>query len=136
KVKDASKGWGPVSDRKIKVGIVGYGVCQLGAHFSFDQHPHVEIVAVSDLVPERRNKLAQVLRCDKTYDSLEELIKDKSIEAVFVATDAPSHARHCMEVLKSGKHVATAVPAVYGSLEEADQLYETVKQSGLKYMMF
>jgi predicted dehydrogenase len=39
-------------------------------------------------------------------------------------------------VLKHGKHVATAVPAVYGSLEEADELFEAVKKSGLKYMMF
>ena len=28
-----------------------------------------------------------------------------------MATDAPSHARHCMEVLKHGKHVMCAVPA-------------------------
>ncbi|HRZ47442.1 MAG TPA: hypothetical protein P5555_19870 [Candidatus Paceibacterota bacterium] len=32
----------------------------------------------------------------------------------FVATDAPSHARHCIEVLNHGKHVCTAVPAFYG----------------------
>jgi hypothetical protein len=74
--------------------------------------------------------------CSKTYPSLEELVKDKSIEAVFVATDAPSHVRHCLEVLKHGKHVAVAVPAVYGSLEDADRLFEAVKASGLKYMMF
>ena len=34
------------------------------------------------------------------------------------------------------KHVATAVPAAFGSLEEADRLFHTVKSSGLKYMMF
>ena len=27
---NASKGWKPVSDRKIRVGIVGYGVCSSG----------------------------------------------------------------------------------------------------------
>jgi hypothetical protein len=55
---------------------------------------------------------------------------------VFVATDAPSHARHCIEVLKHGKHVATAVPAVFGSVEAAHELYEVVRNSGRKYMMF
>jgi predicted dehydrogenase len=74
-------------------------------------------------------------RCDKSYESLEVLVKDPKIEAVFVATDAPNHARHCMEVLKHGKHVMTAVPAVLGSLEDADRLVEAVKKSGLKYMM-
>lgn len=132
----ASKGWRPVSDRKVRVGIVGYGTCRFGAAFSFQDHPNVDVVAVSDLFPDRCAALAQACRCEKTYPSLEELVKDDQIEAVFVATDAPSHARHCIEVLEHGKHVASAVPAVWGSLEDADKLIEAVKRSGLKYMMF
>jgi len=131
-----SQGWQPVSERKVRVGIVGYGVCSFGAAFSFQDHPNVEVVAVSDLFPDRCAKLAQACRCQKTYPSLEELVKDDKIEAVFVATDAPSHGRHCMEVLRRGKHVASAVPAVFGSVEEADQLFQTVKATGLKYMLF
>jgi predicted dehydrogenase len=133
---DLSKGWEPVSDRKLRVGIVGYGVCQFGAIFGFQDHPNVEVVAVSDLFPDRCAELAKACRCAKTYPSLEELVKDDRIEAVFVATDAPSHSRHCRLVLKHGKHVASAVPAVFGSLSEADKLFHAVKRSGLKYMMF
>ncbi len=133
---DASRNWKPVSDRKIRVGLVGYGVCQFGAAFGFQDHPNVEVVAVSDLIPDRCARLAKAARCAKTYPSLEELVKDDRIEAVFVATDAPSHARHCMEVLKHGKHVASAVPAVFGSIVEAYKLFDAVKTSGLKYMMF
>jgi predicted dehydrogenase len=128
--------WEPFSDRRLRVGIVGYGVCRFGAAFGFQDHPNVEVVAVSDLFPDRCQQLAQACRCEKTYPSLAELVKDDQIEAVFVATDAPSHARHCIEVMRHGKHVASAVPAVYGSLEEAGQLYETVKETGLTYMMF
>lgn len=127
--------WEPSSDRRIRFGIVGYGHCQFGAAFGFQSHPNVELVAVSDLIPERRAGLMQACKCEKSYDSLEELVKDPRIEAVFVATDAPSHARHCIEALKSGKHVMTAVPAVFGSLEQAEQLLETVQKTGLKYMM-
>lgn len=130
------KKWAPVSDRKVRVGIVGYGLCKFGAAFSFQDHPNVDVVAVSDLFPDRCAELAKACRCAKTYPSLEELVKDPAIEAVFVATDAPSHCRHCMEVLAHGKHVATAVPAVYGSLEDADKLHAAVKVSGLNYMMF
>jgi predicted dehydrogenase len=127
--------WKPVSERKVRVGIVGYGVCRFGAAFGFQDHPNVEIVAVSDLIPERRQGLMKACRCDKSYESLEILVKDPKIEAVFVATDAPNHARHCMEVLKHDKHVMTAVPAVLGSIEQAEQLLETVRRTGLKYMM-
>jgi predicted dehydrogenase len=134
--EDAAKVWTPVSDRKIRVGIVGYGVCKFGTAFGFQDHPNVEIVAVSDLFPDRCAELAKACRCEKTYSSLQELVKDDRIEAVFLATDAPSHARHAMEVLKHGKHVASAVPAVFGSLEDADKLFSAVKSSGKKYMMF
>ena len=133
--RQQKRSWTPVSDRKVRVGIVGYGVCQFGAAFGFQDHPNVEIVAVSDLIPERRQGLMKACRCEKSYESLEVLVKDTEIEAVFVATDAPSHARHCIEVLRHDKHVMTAVPAVFGSLEEADQLLEAVRKTGLKYMM-
>src|SRR5690348_4990373 len=133
---DVSKDWKPISDRRIRVGIVGYGFCKFGAEFGFQNHPNVEIVAVSDLIPDRCAGLAKACRCEKTYPSLEDLVKDDRIEAVFIATDAPNHARHCMEALKHGKHVACAVPAVFGSIEDAHKLFETVKSSGLKYMMF
>lgn len=133
---NASRDWKPVSDRKIRVGLVGHGVCKFAAAFGFQDHPNVEVAAVSDLVSERCAELSKVTRCPRTYPSLEELVKDDRIEAVFVATDAPSHARHCIEALRHGKHVACAVPAVFGSLEEAEQLLAAVKSSGRKYMMF
>ena len=128
--------WDPTSTRRIRVGIVGFGVCKFGAQFSLQHHPNVEVVAVSDLFPDRCKALAQACKCTKTYASLEEMVKDDAIEAIFVATDAPSHARHSIEVLKHGKHVACAVPAVFEDLEEADGLLEAVKTSGLNYMMF
>ncbi|MBR2693908.1 MAG: Gfo/Idh/MocA family oxidoreductase [Thermoguttaceae bacterium] len=134
---DKNSVWQQKSDRKIRMGIVGFGVCQFGAAFGLQNHPNVEVVAVSDLIPERRAGLAKACRCEKTYESLEEMIKDDTIEAIFVATDAPSHADHCIKVLESGKHVATAVPAVWGDLDMAFKLYETVKKNaGLNYMMF
>ena len=50
---DPAKVWQPVSQRKIRMGIAGFGVCQFGAAFSLQDHPNVEIVAVSDLLPDR-----------------------------------------------------------------------------------
>ncbi len=128
--------WKPFTDRKLRVGIVGHGYCQFGASFGFQDHPNVQIVAVSDLIPDRCRGLMQACRCAKSYPSLEELVKDDSIEAVFVATDAPSHARHCIEVLNHGKHAASAVPATFGSIEDGERLKATVERTGLTYMMF
>src|SRR5690606_29532413 len=98
-----------------------------GAQFGFQDHPNVEVVSVSDLYPERCSELAKACRCSKTYPSLEELVKDDEVEAVFIATDPPNHANHAIESLNHGKHVAVAVPAVYGSIEDAYKLFEVVK---------
>ena len=133
---NAAKGWRKFSDRKIRVGIAGYGLCRFGAAFGFQNHPNVDVVAVTDLIPARRAGLAKACRCKKTYDSCEEMIKDDKIEAVFIATDAPTHAQLAISALNRGKHVASAVPAVFGSLEDADRLFEAAKKSDGKYMMF
>src|SRR5690606_31941925 len=45
--EDPSEGWVPFSDRKVRVGLVGYGVCKFAADFGFQNHPNVEVFAVS-----------------------------------------------------------------------------------------
>ncbi len=94
------------------------------------------VAAVTDLIPDRCAELARQCRCEKTYPSCEEMIKDDSLEAIYIATDAPSHARLAVAALKAGKHVASAVPAVFGSIEHAAEIMEAVKSTGRKYMMF
>ena len=133
--KNSEKKWEPVSDKKIKVGIAGYGVCRFGAAFGFQSHPNVEIVAVSDIQPKNCQGLMKAVKCDKSYPSAEEMVKDDNIEAVFIATDAPSHARLCSLALEHGKHAMCAVPAAFEHVEDAHKLHETVKKTGLKYML-
>lgn len=134
--EDIYANWQPVSGKKVKVGLVGYGLSQFSAAFGFQNHPNVEIVAVSDLNPERCEMLATRVKCNKKYPSLEEMVKDKSIEAIYICTDAPSHAKHAILALNHGKHVAVAVPAIFSTLDECELLYQTVKRTGLNYMMF
>ena len=50
---DPNAKWEPFTDRKLRMGIVGFGLCQFGAQFGLQDHPNVEIVAVSDLFPDR-----------------------------------------------------------------------------------
>src|SRR6056300_136882 len=135
---NSSKGWQPVSDRKVKVGIAGYGLCRFGGAFFYQNHPNVEVVAATDLDPGRCAGLARAVGAKKTYPSCEEMIQqDKEIEAVYIATDAPTHAKLAIMGLNHGKHVCSAVPAVFGfkAEEEAEELFEAVKKSGLKYAM-
>ena len=129
--------WEKKSDRKIRVGIAGYGLSRFGAGFFYQNHPNVEVVAASDLDAGRCAGLARAVGAKKTYPSCEEMIKDKSIEAIYIATDPPSHARLATMALLHDKHAVCAVPAVFGfkAEEEAEKLFAAVKKSGKKYMM-
>ncbi len=122
----------PRPEKKLHVGIVGGG---FGSSFQFHEDPDCVVEAVSDLRPERRERLMKVYKCAKSYPSLEELVKDPKIDAVGVFTEGPNHVKHVLHCLKHGKHVLCAVPACWATIEEAEALYEGVKKSGLTYMM-
>ena len=62
------------------------------------------------------------------------MLKHPGLEAVAVFTPLPLHAWMVVESLKAGKHVISAVPAAM-TIEELEEILETVKKTGLKYMM-
>jgi predicted dehydrogenase len=119
--------------KKIRMGVVGGG---FGTSFQWHEHPDCVVEAVSDLRPERRAGLMRVYKCAKSYNSLEELVLDKNIDAVAIFTEGPNHVKHVGEVMKHGKHAISAVPAsLGGGIAEAEQLLDTVRKYGLTYMM-
>jgi predicted dehydrogenase len=118
-------------DRKIRMAIVGGG---FGSSFYFHQHPDCIVEAVSDLREDRRAILMKTYACSKSYESLEKLLFDPKVEAVFIATPAPDHARHVIATLDAGKHVLCAVPAAM-TLHECSKIRDAVRRTGLTYMM-
>ncbi|XOV93806.1 MAG: Gfo/Idh/MocA family protein [Bacteroidota bacterium] len=122
----------PPPQKKLRIGIVGG---RFGCSFQFHEHPDCIVEAVSDLRPERREALMKTYQCSKSYPSLEELVKDKNIDAVAVFTEGPNHCKHVIECLNHGKHMLCAVPAIWGSVAEAEMLLDAVKRTGQIYMM-
>ncbi len=123
---------GSQSDRKVRIGIVGG---RFGASFQWHEHPNCTVTGVTDLRPERRERLRQVYHCDQSYDSMEIMLKQASdTDAVGIFTEAPNHVRHSIEAMNAGKHVICAVPAAM-NLEECQQLIDAVKRTGMTFMM-
>ncbi|MHC4171191.1 MAG: Gfo/Idh/MocA family protein, partial [Planctomycetota bacterium] len=118
--------------KKVRIGVVGGG---FGTSFQWHEHPDCVVQAVSDLREDRRQRLMKVYGCFKSYNSLEELVLAKDIDAVAVFTDGPLHVQHTVEAMKNGKHVISAVPAAWATIEQAELLFDTVKKYGLTYMM-
>ena len=119
------------SGKKVRIGVVGGG---FGTSFFWHRHPNSEVTAVCDIRPDRLQRLSEVFRCGNTYKSFRELLKHRELDAVAVFTPAPLHAWMMTEAMKAGKHVISAVPAAL-TQEHLEQMLETVKKTGLKYMM-
>jgi len=121
----------PASDKPVRIGVVGGG---FGSSFQWHLHPNCKVSAVCDIRPDRLQRLSEVYRCGNTYKNFREFLKHPELDAVAVFTPAPLHVWMDIEAMKAGKHVISAVPAGM-SVEELERLLETVKSSGMKYMM-
>ncbi|MFC1716318.1 Gfo/Idh/MocA family protein [Candidatus Poribacteria bacterium] len=117
----------------IKVGICG--VRGFGTAFIklFQVHPQVDEVVLADLIPERVAARAKEFGVKRTFASLDELCKS-DVDAIALFTPRWSHGPQAVQALKAGKHVYSAVPAA-ATLEELSKLVETVKETGLMYML-
>jgi predicted dehydrogenase len=117
--------------KKIRIGIAGG---RFGCAFHWHEHPNCVVAAVSDLREDRLRALVDTYHCSRTYESLEKMVLADDLDAIGVFTPAPDHVTHSKLALKAGKHVISAVPAAM-NLEECQDLIDTVKQTGLSYMM-
>ncbi len=119
------------SDPVIRMGIVGG---RFGLSFYWHEHPHAKVTAVCDLLEDRRQAMMKTYRCDTAYADFDDIIRDKNVDAIGVFTPAPLHVYMAVEAMKAGKHVISAVPACMTE-EEGVELLETVKKTGMTYMM-
>lgn len=83
---------------------------------------------------EQAEKRAKTLQIPVTYGSYEELLADKSIDAVYIPLPNHLHVEWTIKSLQAGKHVLCEKP-IGLNYEEADSLYREVqKYPGLKVM--
>lgn len=117
----------------LKIGICGAG--SFGGHFIelFKAHPQVDEVYLADLFPDRLQAAALKHGVSQTYPSLDELCRS-DCDAVALFTQRWLHGPQAVQALRAGKHVFSAVPAAV-TLEELQELVETVKGTGLTYML-
>jgi len=118
--------------RKVRIGVVGGG---FGCAFQWHEHPDCTVAAVSDLLEDRRARLVKTYGCGRVYNSLEELVKDPGLDAVAVFTDGDLHVPHAVAAMEHGKHVISAVPACYATVEDAQRLLDAVRRTGMTYML-
>ena len=113
----------------IRVGVVGCGRVAQQRHLPIIADlPGTELVAVSDLDAETREKVAEKYSLKKVYEDYQELVASKTLDAVMIATPTQFHAEVAVAALRADKHVMIEKPLAL-SLDEVDQLEAAAAQS-------
>ncbi|MFI1092454.1 Gfo/Idh/MocA family protein [Streptomyces sp. NPDC020917] len=117
----------------FSLGIVGAG--QFAGSFAklWQLHPGVGDILVTDLVPERSERLVAEYDLAGTLPSFEAML-DSDLDAVAIFTQRWTHGPLVVQALRAQKHVYSAVPMGVTE-EEIAAIIEAVRQTGLTYMM-
>jgi predicted dehydrogenase len=117
----------------LKVGVLGAGAFASSFIPLFQAHPAVEEVCIAEAFPERRAEQAARFGIMRAFASQDELFAS-DVDAVAIFTQRWLHGPQAVAALEAGKHVYSAVPAGV-TVDEIGKLVETVKRTGLTYMM-
>jgi predicted dehydrogenase len=114
----------------INLGIIGYGYWGPNLLRNFAELPGVTVTALSDLRSSQLDVVSRRYPSIKTTTHFEDIIANKSIDAVAVATPVATHFELGMAVLKSGKHLWLEKPMTETS-HQAEMLVEEAEKRSL-----
>ncbi len=122
KVKYAIIGFGGIAENRVAK--EGFG-CDKSR---FNGLKKAVLVAATDMNPARQ-AAAEALGL-KWYENSDAILADKSIDAVYIATNNASHAKLAIAALKAGKHVIVEKPAAT-SVADAKAMDKLAKAKNL-----
>ncbi len=95
---------------KLKVGVIGVGGIAHTHYPGWKESQYAEMVALSDVVPETLNRVADAQGVKKRYTKVEDMLADKDIDIIDVCTPNMYHAPLSIAALQAGKHVICEKP--------------------------
>jgi predicted dehydrogenase len=102
----------------VRIGVVGFGYWGPNLVRNLDKLVDAQIVVACDLSQVNLDKLAALYPYVETTTDLDELLSEKyALDAVVVATSAPSHFAIARRVIEAGKHCYVEKPL---TLKSAD----------------
>jgi predicted dehydrogenase len=118
---------------KINWGILATG--RIARKFASDIMlvKDAQLVAVASRSKEKSKAFAREFNISKSYSSYQELVSDKSIDAVYIATPHVFHFENAMMCLEAGKHVLCEKPVGMNSFQ-LKQMIEKAREKNLFFM--
>ncbi|MBR91054.1 MAG: hypothetical protein CMO66_07310 [Verrucomicrobiales bacterium] len=123
----------------VKMGLIGYGPRGREIARSLARLPSAPLVAVSDHYGAMLRRAKREAPKAKGYENYADLLKDKDVEGVIIATAPHEHKAIVLEALKAGKHVYCEAPLAH-TAEDARAIAKAAAatpslnfQSGLQF---
>jgi myo-inositol 2-dehydrogenase/D-chiro-inositol 1-dehydrogenase len=121
-----------MSTKKLNVGILGAGrIGRVHAESLAFRLPETKIAAITDINNEAAQALAERCGIPRVAASAEEILGDKTIEAVLICTNTPTHAELIVKAAQAGKHIFCEKPIAL-ELDKIDWALKAVKAAGVK----
>lgn len=120
--------------KPIRVGVVGFGYWGPNLVRNLDRLGDAELVAACDLSEDNLKKLSALYPYVETTSDLGAMLARKDIQAVVVATSAPSHFAIAKQVLEAGKHCFVEKPLTLTSAD-AEALVRLADERGVTLMV-
>jgi predicted dehydrogenase len=117
----------------INIGVIGYGYWGPNIVRNFFSAANCSVKAVADGRPERLAALNKIFPSINGVKTGDEIINDKEIDAVVVATPVFTHFALAKKALENGKHVLIEKPMT-STVAEAEELIELAEKKGLTLM--
>jgi predicted dehydrogenase len=117
----------------VKIGIIGCGGIARRRHIpEFAANPEVKIIGYYNPTKTRAVEVMEQYG-GQVYDTYEELLADKEIDAVAICTANSTHAPITIAALQAGKHVLCEKPMAT-SVADGEKMIAAARQAG-KYLM-
>lgn len=119
----------------VQVGVIGTGKRGLGLINMIEQVPGLKVVACCDIIPENLSAaMAKAGTKAKAYTDYEKLLRDKSVDAVIIATPLYLHYPMAINALSAKKHVYVEKSMAF-TIEQSLDLVKRVRDSKLVFQV-
>jgi predicted dehydrogenase len=118
----------------LRVAVIGAGYWGPNLIRNFNEAPGADVIAVADLSAERLAPIRKRYPSIRVTTDHREILGDRSIDAVVIATPIGTHRALCEEALGAGKHVLVEKPLA-GTVRDAEAIVRAAERAGRTLMV-
>lgn len=118
--------------KNIGIGFIGAGdIANLHAE-AINDMKNAELIGLWNRTFEKGKQKAKQYGCEN-FSSIDALLNDARIDAVFVLTNMETHCEYTIKAAQAGKHILVEKPAA-SSISELEQMQLAINLAGVKCM--